>query len=106
MGILIIYILSIAFGMFTLWLATKILDLEINITQNAIVNIVPVLLGLIPGIGGLFSLIAFFGLLKYFTGEDIFPKIIFLAIVLWLLRFAIAYLLGLILGGLLVLAAG
>ena len=105
MGTIISIFLGIGLVMITLWITAKIMDLEITGAENAAIATVAVLLNQIPIIGWILSIISYIVLLKKFTGEDIFPRLILAVIVLVVVQILSAILLGILLAGMLASAA-
>ncbi|MCG7531635.1 hypothetical protein MHM98_09810 [Psychrobium sp. MM17-31] len=81
MDILVLLIIeAIAVG-FALFLAGKLTTTEIGFKEAVICVAVSGVVGLIPVIGWLLSIVVYFYLLKQFTAADIWPDLILLVVV-------------------------
>ncbi len=84
---LIGFILAISIGILSLWIAAKLTEIKINFEANVTVITVATLVYQVSFIGLILSILAYIGLLKYFTKEKIFPKIILIVVALFGIEF-------------------
>lgn len=70
-----------------LWLAAKLTRVEGAFVPFLIICVICNLIGLVPGLGGILNVIAYFALLKYSTGADSWGDILLLVVVAAGLRF-------------------
>ena len=78
--VLLVVINALAVG-FPLFLAGKLTTIEIDFKEAVICVVASSLVGLVPSIGWLLSIIVYFYLLKQFTAADIWPDLILLVVV-------------------------
>lgn len=81
MEIIVFVILDAIITGFIVFLAGKLTAVQIDFKEAVICVGISSVLGLIPTIGWLLSILVFFYLLKRFTASDIWPDLILLVVV-------------------------
>lgn len=94
MQIVLFFILDVLVSGFFLWIAGKVTTVQIGFKEGLICIGASSILGLIPGVGWILSIIAFFYLLKDFTGANVWPDLILLVLVTKLFSFIASVALG------------
>ncbi|EHR40044.1 hypothetical protein [Alishewanella jeotgali] len=87
MEIVLFFILDVVVSGFFLWIAGKVTTVQIGFKEGLICIGASSILALIPGVGWILSIIAFFYLLKDFTGANVWPDLILLVLVTKLFSF-------------------
>ena len=87
MEIVLFFILDVVVSGFFLWIAGKVTTVQIGFKEGLICIGASSILALIPSVGWILSLIAFFYLLKDFTGANVWPDLILLVLVTKLFSF-------------------
>jgi len=85
--IVLFFILDVVVSGFFLWIAGKVTTVQIGFKEGLICIGASSILALIPGVGWILSIIAFFYLLKDFTGANVWPDLILLVLVTKLFSF-------------------
>ena len=88
-------ILSLIVGT-SLWVGMKITKVEGTFLAMLIIAAVTMLVGLIPGVGGILSLVALYFMLHKWTSAEFFPDAIILVVVAWAVRWIAVWFLALL----------
>jgi hypothetical protein len=88
-------ILSLIVGT-SLWVGLKITKVEGTFLGMIIIAAVTMLVGLIPGIGWILSLVALYFMLHKWTTAEFWPDAVILVAVAWAVRFAAVWILALL----------
>ncbi|PVZ65616.1 hypothetical protein [Pelagibaculum spongiae] len=88
MSILIILLVNLLIGGAALWLASKVLSVQLSFKETLITVAITALVAVIPLIGWIASLIVLFYLLQKYSGNDVWPDLILLVIISRIITFA------------------
>jgi len=95
---LILYFVIVSLIMGTsLWIGMKITKVEGTFLAMLIIAAVTMLVGMIPGIGWILSLVALYFMLHKWTTAEFWPDSVILVVVAWVVRWGTLWILGLIL---------
>ena len=94
MEVLVYVALDVLITGFIVFLAGKLTAVQIDFKEAVICVGLSSIIGLIPSIGWILSIVAFFYLLKKFTAVDVWPDLILLVVVSKLLGAIALFLLG------------
>jgi len=80
----------------SLWVGMKITKVEGTFLAMLIIAAATMLVGLIPGVGWILSLIALYFMLHKWTSAEFWPDSVILVTVAWLVRFVAVWILALL----------
>ncbi|WNO10797.1 hypothetical protein [Teredinibacter sp. KSP-S5-2] len=81
MEFLIYFLLDAIISGSVLWVASRITSVDLLFKTAVIVSGCSALVGLIPGVGWILSIVVFFYLLKKYTGASVWPDLILMVLV-------------------------
>ncbi len=88
MNFLIILLVNLLIGGAALWLASKVLSVNLSFKETLITVAATALVAVIPLIGWIASLVVLFYLLQKYSGNDVWPDLILLVIISRIITFA------------------